>query len=468
MTNVVIIGGGPGGIAAAMSARRLGADVTLIERNGVGGSAVLTDVVPSKALVSAGQAVGRFCEAASVGLRLRSDAGALAAPIDFHAVTTTVRDLALAQSRDTTAAVSAAGVRLVSGHGRLDGRGRVVAETETGEQTFDADMVLIATGGRPRVLDTAKPDGERILSWAQVYQLSELPEHLVIVGSGVTGAEFSSAFRSFGSEVTLVSARDEILPGQDPDAARVIHDVFEGQGIQVLDNAHAETVTRSADGIEVTLKDGRVIAGSHCLVAVGAVPNTEDLGLETCGVEVTPSGHIKIDGVSRTTSLGVYAAGDCADGMKLASAASLQGRIATRHALGHTVGPLRPRSVASGIYTTPEVATVGIGAADITSGAISARSVMVPLASNARTKMKDFDGGFIKLFCLPATHIIVGGVVVSMFATELIHSVSLAVKNRLTVEQMAETPAVYPSLSGSIAEAAELLRGHVGEEVVLY
>lgn len=467
MNNVVIIGGGPGGIAAALSARRLGAEVTLIERNGVGGSAVLTDVVPSKALVSAGQTIGRFAEAMPLGLRLSEDTDTSRMAIDFQAVTTGVRDLALAQSRDTTAAVQAAGVRLVSGRGYLDGPGRVVVETATGEQAFAADMVLIATGGRPRVLDTAKPDGERILSWAQIYQLQELPEHLVIVGSGVTGAEFSSAFRSFGSEVTLISARDEILPGQDPDAARVIHDVFQRQGIQVLDNAHAEAVTRTDTGVLVTLKDGRSVRGSHCLVAVGAVPNTEDLGLETAGVETTASGHIKIDGVSRTTALGVYAAGDCADGMKLASAAAVQGRIATRHALGHTVAPLRNRSVASGIYTTPEVASVGIGVADLETGAIGARSVLVPLATNARTKMKDFSGGFIKLFCRPDTHIIVGGVVVSMSATELIYAVSLAVKNRLTVEQLAETPAVYPSLSGSIADAAELLRGHTNAEIVL-
>jgi dihydrolipoamide dehydrogenase len=442
--------------------------VTLIERHGVGGSAVLTDVVPSKALVSVGQTIGRFCEAATVGLQLRTGCAAAEVPVDFPAITSNVRKLAVAQSRDTTAAVQAAGVRLVTGLGRLDGRNRVLVETPAGEQAFDADMVLIATGGRPRVLDTAKPDGERILSWAQVYQLTELPQRLVIVGSGVTGAEFASAFRSFGSEVVLVSARDEILPGQDPDAARVIHDMFDNQGIQVLDNAHAASVTRNADGVVVTLKDGRSVHGSHCLVAVGAVPNTENLGLPEAGVALTDSGHIKIDGVSRTTALGVYAAGDCADGMKLASVASLQGRIATRHALGHTVAPLRARMIASGIYTTPEVASVGIGEADVAAGTINARSVMVPLATNARTKMKDFDGGFIKLFCLPATHIIVGGVVVSMFATELIHAVSLAVKCRLTVEQVAETPAVYPSLSSSIADAAELLRGHVGEEVVLY
>jgi len=469
MPSLVIIGGGPGGVDAALAARQLGADVTLIERGALGGSAVLMDVVPSKSLISAGQVVGRISEAQSLGIRLKNGGKNLwdGLEIDFRTVTTGIRNLAAAQSRDTTESLRAAGVHVVAGHGRLDGPRRVVAETAEGELTFDPDVVLLAVGGHPRVLDTARPDGERILGWQQIYDMTELPEHLIVVGSGVTGAEFSSAFRSFGSQVTLVSSRDQILPGQDADAAAVIAKVFADRGIEVLNNAHAESVTRDGDGVVVALADGQQVHGSHCVVAVGAIPNTAGLGLEAAGVEMRRSGHIRVDEVSRTSVRGVYASGDCTDGMKLASVASMQGKIAVWHALGDAVAPLNLRTVAAGIYTTPEVAAVGIGEADVQAGVVRARSVTVPLATNARTKMKDFDGGFIKLFALPVSHIVVGGVIVSLYATELIHSISLAVACRLTVEQVAEAFTVYPSLSGSIAEAATRLRGHEESELVL-
>ena len=166
----------------------------------------------------------------------------------------------------------------VQGQGRLDGVNAVVVSTgHTGDGTdfdrIEADTIVVAVGASPRELDSAKPDGERILTWKQLYNLQAIPEHLIVVGSGVTGAEFANAYRTLGSEVTLVSSREQVLPGEDPDAAAVIEREFAKLGMHVMSKSRATSVTRTDEGVLVELEDGRTIEGSHCLMAVGSVPN---------------------------------------------------------------------------------------------------------------------------------------------------------------------------------------------------
>jgi len=284
-----------------------------------------------------------------------------------------------------------------------------------------------------------------------------VPERLVVVGSGVTGAEFASAYDALGSDVVLVSSRDRVLPGEDADAAHVLEEVFARRGLTVLSRSRAASVARKGDGVLVTLEDGRTVEGSHCLLAVGSVPNTEDIGLEECGVRLGRGGFVEVDRVSRTTARGIYAAGDCTGVNMLASVAAMQGRIAMWHALGDAVAPLDQKTVAANVFTSPEIATVGWSQAAVDAGEIEARTVKLPLATNARAKMQGIHDGFVKLFCRPGTGIVVGGVVVAPRASELIHPISLAVDGRLTVDQVAHAFTVYPSLSGSVAEAARQL-----------
>jgi dihydrolipoamide dehydrogenase len=307
------------------------------------------------------------------------------------------------------------------------------------------------------VLPTAAPDGERILTWEQVYGLSELPERLVVVGSGVTGAEFASAYNALGAEVVLVSSRDRVLPGEDSAAAQVLEDVLRRRGMTVLGRSRAASVERDDDRVVVTLDGGEQVVGSHCLLAVGSVPNTSEMGLEESGVRLGEGGFITVDGVSRTSARGVYAAGDCTGVLMLASVAAMQGRTAMWHFLGDAVSPLNLKAVSSNVFTAPEIATVGWTQSEVDAGEITAVGVMLPLAGNARAKMQGVRDGFVKLFCRPGTGIIVGGVVVGPRASELIHPVSVAVEGRLTVDQLAHAFSVYPSISGSIAEAARRL-----------
>ena len=307
------------------------------------------------------------------------------------------------------------------------------------------------------MLPGAEPDGDRILTWRQLYDLTELPPNLIVVGSGVTGAEFAGAYQALGSEVTLVSSREHVLPHEDADAAVVVEDVFRRRGMTVLGRSRAAEVRRTGDGVTVVLADGRTVRGSHCLLTVGMVPSTTELGLEEHGVTVDERGFIPVDRVSRTSVPGVYAAGDCTGVLMLASVAAMQGRIAMWHALGEAVQPLRLSHVAATIFTEPEIATVGVTEQAVESGEAEAIVVKLPLATNARAKMQGFRDGFVKLFARRSGGTVLGGVVVAPRASELILAVSLAVEQMLTVDQMAHTFAVYPSLSGSLTEAARRL-----------
>jgi pyruvate/2-oxoglutarate dehydrogenase complex dihydrolipoamide dehydrogenase (E3) component len=462
VTRIAIVGGGPGGYEAALVAAQLGADVTVVDRDGLGGSAVLTDCVPSKGLVAVADVATEAAESGELGVRVgEGDAGGRVG-VALDVVDERVKRLAAAQSRDIAERLAREGVRVLSGTGRLDGPTLVVASLASGgEETVEADAVLLATGASPRVLPTAVPDGERILTWTQVYDLESMPERLVVVGSGVTGAEFASAYHALGSDVTLVSSRERVLPGEDADAAEVLEGVFKRRGMTVLSRSRAESVERRGDGVVVTLSDGSTVEGSHCLMAVGSVPNTEGLGLAEAGVRLTDGGFVDVDRVSRTSARGVYAAGDVTGVLMLASVAAMQGRIAMWHALGDAVTPLDLRTVSSNVFTDPEIATVGWSQAAVDEGRIEADVVKLPLATNARAKMDGLRDGFVKLMCRPGTGIVVGGVVVAPRASELIHPVSLAVACSLTVDQVAQAFTVYPSLSGSVAEAARQLHRRV-------
>ncbi|GAA1925134.1 NAD(P)H-quinone dehydrogenase [Nocardioides hwasunensis] len=456
---IVIVGGGPGGYEAAHVAAQLGAEVTVVDTDGVGGSAVLTDCVPSKTLIATSELMTDMATAQELGVNFRDHVGDAATSIvvDLARVNARVKQLAADQSADIASGLERDDVRVVTGRGRVGPGLTVVVDTGSGEETLEADAIMLATGAAPRTLPSAQPDGERILTWEQVYDLTEVPEKLIVVGSGVTGAEFASAYLSLGIDVTLVSSRDRVLPGEDADASAVLEEVLTRRGMNVLSKSRMQSVTREGDEVTVTLTDGRTVTGSHCILALGSVPNTADLGLEEAGVFTDEAGFIKVDRVSRTSARGIYAAGDCTGVLMLASVAAMQGRIAMWHYLGDAVAPLDLKKVSSNVFTSPEIATVGWSQNAVDSGEMAAEVVMLPLAGNARAKMQGVRDGFVKLFCRPGTGIVVGGVVVGPRASELIHPVSIAVAESLTADQLAQAFTVYPSMSGSIAEAARRL-----------
>ena len=463
--SVAVLGGGPGGYEAALAAAQLGAEVTLVERAGVGGAAVITDVVPSKSLIATADAAVAISEASDLGVEFfaRGENGRPLKPevaINLAAVNKRLLSLARQQSDDMRGQLLEAGVRIISGHGRLDDAHSVIVATGPGGTDFDrveADTLVVAVGASPRELPSARPDGERILTWTQLYDMKALPEHLIVVGSGVTGAEFASAYMNLGATVTLISSRDQVLPGEDHDAALVLENVFRRGGMTVLSKSRAQRVERVGDGVVVTLSDGRTVEGSHCLLAVGSIPNTAGIGLEKAGVQLTESGHIRVNRVARTSVSNIYAAGDCTTFVPLASVASMQGRTAIFHALGDTVIPLERRRITANIFTAPEIATVGRQEQDLATGAINGYVHKLPLAANARAKMMGISDGFVKIIAREGSGTVIGGVIVAPRASELIYPIAIAVERRLTVDQVSRVFAVFPSLTGSITDATRAM-----------
>ena len=448
----VIIGGGPAGTQAATYAARLGAEVTVVERDIIGGSANLWDCIPSKAMIATGGVMSLTRRADDMGL------AELEAKLDFEALRERIQSIETRLCRSVTELLVSQGVRVIRGAGRFKGPHEVVAETDEGVVELEADAVLLSTGSRPRVPDWANPDGERVLVTRDAYPPKELPAHMVVIGSGVTGVEFVHMFRSFGSEVTLIVSRQQVLPQKDPEVAAALEADFLRRGVRLFMGARAVGIDRDADDVVVRCDDGRVAKGSHALLAIGSIPNSESLGLESAGVETDGGGYVHINHHCQSNVSHVYSAGDLSGKLPLASVASMQGRKVAEHVMGlHTREHrhLDYEKAASAIFTEPEIADVGLAEAEAFAIGRKIRVTKVPFASNARALIDGDPRGFVKIVSDPATGVVLGGSIVGRGAAELISVLALAVTANLKVNDIVESLLVHPALAEALADAAE-------------
>jgi dihydrolipoamide dehydrogenase len=449
---IVIVGGGPGGTSCATYAARMGADVTMIERDIVGGAAHLLDCIPSKAMIATGGAMALMSDAAEMGLA-RVDV-----ELDFEALRARIKDLEDRLESSVTQLLTSQGVRLIEGSGRLLDPNQVETTRHDGTiEVIDADVIVLSTGSRPRIPDWANVDGVRILTTRDAYPPPELPEHLVVVGSGVTGVEFVHMFNSFGSKVSLIVSRQQVLPGKDPEVAAVLEQSFLDRGVRLLIGARATAIDTDAGGVRVHCDDGRSVEGSHVLLAIGSIPNSEDLGLEEAGVE-TEWGYVKVDHNCKSSVANIYAAGDLSGKLPLSSVASVQGRKIAEHAMGRHVGPHRHLDydkAASAIFTDPEIADVGVAEADAFAEGRKIRVTKVPFSMSAKALINNDSRGFVKIVSDPATGVVIGGSIVGRHAAELISVLALAVSSGLTVTDLVESLFVHPALAEVLTEAAE-------------
>jgi dihydrolipoamide dehydrogenase len=448
----VVVGGGPAGNQAATHAARLGVDVTLVERDVIGGAANLRDCIPSKAMIAAGGALFHHRRIAGMGVT-----GAEGA-IDLGLLSNRIRAITEQLEVSNEEILRSQQVELVHGAARLADEHTVVAETVEGERVFEADAILISTGSRPRIPEWATVDGDRILTTRDAYPPRELPDHLVVVGSGVTGVEFVHMFSSFGSEVTLIVSRQQVLPQKDPEVAAVLEADFQRRGVHLLKGARAIAIKATAAGATVTCDDGRIVEGTHALLAIGSVPNTEELGLGAAGVAVDPNGYIEINRHCQTSVPHIFAAGDVSGKLPLSSVAFMQGRKVAEYVVGgHTVAHHHPNyeSAPSAIFTDPEIADVGLAEADAFAEGRKIRVTKVPFSASARALIDNDPRGFVKIISDPATGIVLGGSIVGRDASELISVLAVAVTAGLRVSDIVESMLVHPTLAEALAEAAE-------------
>lgn len=448
----VIIGGGPAGTACATHAARFGADVTLIEKDLVGGAAHLLDCIPSKAMIATGGAMNQMKRAADMGL------ATVDVDLDFDALRDRIKGIEARLEGSVSTLLESQGVRIIEGAGRMIGPNTIVVDRNDGAtEELHADVVLLSTGSRPRIPDWAPVDGVRVLTTRDAYPPPVLPEKLVVIGSGVTGVEFVNMFSAFGSEVALIVSRNQVLPGKDPEVAAVLEQSFIDRGVKLVMGARAERLELEDERVKVMCDDGRVIDGSHVLLAIGSVPNTEKLGLEAAGIE-SQWGYVTIDHNCATNLRHVYAAGDISGKLPLSSVASMQGRKIAEHAMGLHAGPHRHldyEKAASAIFTDPEIADVGLAETEAFSEGRKIRVTKVPFSVSAKALINNDSRGFVKIVSDPATGVVLGGSIVGRHAAELISVMALAVTAGLTVTDLVESLFVHPALAEVLGEAAE-------------
>lgn len=449
----VIIGGGPAGNQAATHAARLGAEVTLVERDVVGGAAHLWDCIPSKAMIATGGAMSFIGRAPGMGLHHVN------AELDFAALKERIASIEQRLETSVRSLLESQDVRLVQGAGRLVDAHQIEVEHADGTTTdLAADAVLLSTGSRPRIPDWAPIDGERVLTTRHAYPPPELPSHLVVIGSGVTGVEFVHMFASFGCQVSLIVSRQQVLPLKDPEVAAALESNFLERGVNLLKGARAEGIDVAGAGVVVRCDDGRKVAASHALLAIGSVPNSDDLGLDAAGVESDRGGYIPINQHCVTNVPHIYAAGDLSGKLPLSSVASTQGRKIAEHIMGgHSRAHrhLDYDKAASAIFTEPEIADVGLAEADAFAVGRKIRVTKVPFSASAKALINDDARGFVKIISDPATGVVLGGSIVGTNAAELISVIALAVTAGLRVTDIVESLLVHPALAEALAEAAD-------------
>jgi NAD(P)H dehydrogenase (quinone) len=458
-TRFVIIGGGPAGNTAATYAARLGADVTMVERDVIGGAAHLWDCIPSKTMIATGGALSFLRRATGMGLEETTP------EVHTEALTTRIEGIKNHLQHGIIELLQSQGVRLISGAARFVGPHEVrVTGIDGADELVEFDHALISTGSRPRIPEWCVPDGDRILTTRDCYPPKVFPESVTVIGSGVTGVEFVHMFSSFGAKVTLVVSRQQVLPGKDPEVAAVLEDDFLRRGVQLLKGARAVGIDRDLDaegeggGVVVRCNDGRSVHSTHAVLAIGSVPNSDGLDLEAAGVEHDDAGYVHIDHHCVTNVRHIYAAGDVSGKLPLSSVAAMQGRKVAEHVMGlHTLEHrhLDYEKAASAIFTEPEIADVGLPEAEAFASGRKIRVTKVPFSASAKALINNDPRGFVKIISDPATGVVLGGSIVGRHAAELISVIALAVTANLKVNDILESLLVHPALSEALAEAAE-------------
>jgi len=347
---------------------------------------------------------------------------------------------------------------MLSGTARFKGAHEITIDTATGVEEIHADAVLVATGTRPRIPEWCTPDGERILTTRDCYPPKVFPDHITVIGSGVTGVEFVHMFSSFGSGVSLVVSRQQVLPTKDPEVASVLEDDFLRRGVRLLKGARATAIERHGDRVLVRCDDGRQVDGSHAVLAIGSVPNSDGLGLEAAGVELDGGGYVPINRHCQSNVAHIYAAGDVSGKLPLSSVAAMQGRKVAEHVMGLQKVAHRHLDydkAASAIFTEPEIADVGLAEAEAFAMGRKIRVTKVPFSATPKALINNDPRGFVKILSDPATGVVLGGSIVGRHAAELIGVIALAVTANLKVTDIVESLLVHPSLAEALAEAAE-------------
>jgi len=462
MTDLIVIGAGPAGITAALEAARLGAKVSLITAEPVGGRANWASLLPSKVYLTAADHLGEAQHNPSLGL-----AGTPPEP-DLPVLRERITALARARSDDDRARLEDSGVKLVLGKAQLVAPHAIEVTQSSGHhEQLTFQHAILASGSVPVFPPDIRPDGQRILAPRLAGSLAEWPSHMIVIGGGVTGAEFAYFFNRMGTVVTWVTDVARVLPRVDPDLSELLETTLVNRGVAVIKDAPVTSVQSSELGITVTLRDSHPLIGSHGFLALGRRPDCTDLGLEKAGLEASKA-RIIVDEYGRTSQPHIYAVGDVAGAPFIANRGQAQARIAARHACGAHTPPFRSEIVIEAVYTQPQIAQVGLTEADAVRQGVEVQVHRAPYQAALKPRLSGDTTGFVKILAEPGSLRILGAGAVGDRAAELLAPIAVAVAARLTLGALADLFPAYPSLNELVGLAARspatapLHMGHEG------
>ncbi len=459
--DVAVLGGGPGGYAAALRAAQRGARVCLIEAVRVGGTCLNVGCIPTKAMLHASEVFWNMRHGEKFGFSVEKTAVDRA--VYMKRVVTTVETVV----KGLEALLKARRVEVVSGFGRLIARNEIeVASTGAAGQSGDfadsvkkvvrAKNIILATGSRP-ARPAMFPWGPRVFTTDEATLADTMPRSVILVGGGVIGCEFATVYSELGIKVTLVEMLENLLSVLDADATRAITRSLKERGVEILTEMKIESMSAGDDGVTAVLAGGRTLAAEAALIAVGRKPNVENLGLDAAGVAVQ-GGLIAVDEACRTNVEGIYAVGDAAVAMQFAHLATRMGLVAADNATGHPASDDRT-VVPVGVYSHPEIAAVGLGETAARAVCPTLKVSKFLYRASGMAQAYGETEGLVKLMGDPATGAILGAMVIGQHATDVIQEIACAMRNKLTVEQVAATIHPHPTFVEAVGEVTESFLG---------
>ncbi|MGF1599598.1 MAG: dihydrolipoyl dehydrogenase [Acidimicrobiales bacterium] len=449
-TQVLVVGGGPGGYAAALRAAAFGRQVTLVERDAVGGTCLNVGCIPSKVLIHAAEVAHLATTSSGTGVRVETT-------VDLAELQDHLRSVVSGLTGGVAQLLAASGVTVVRGTARFSRPNRMAILDDDAVSHIEFDEAILATGSRPVELTHLPFDGERVVdSTGALFAFTDVPATLIVVGGGYIGVELGTAWRKLGAQVTIVEAEPALLPGLEPRLGRVVARRLADLGIDVRTSCRAGGLTDV--GLEVAGADGatEILPAERVIVAVGRRPNTDDLGLDVVGIRPTPTGHLIVD-PTRWAGRRVLAIGDITPGPALAHKATAEAEVAARTAAG-IPARFEPAAVPAVVFADPEVATVGATVAEAEAVGVTARRFVFPMTASSRARTLGAVAGHVELVA-DGDGTVIGAHLACANASELVAELALAIELAATVEDVAGTIHPHPTMSEGLLEAAHGLLG---------
>jgi len=449
--DLAVIGGGPGGYVAAIRGAQLGLRVALVERDRLGGVCLNWGCIPTKSLLASAAAAAVVSRAGEFGIK--AGPAAVSADDMFRR-----KDEIVAKLRSgVETLLRKRRVTVFRGAGALAGAGVVEIAGEGGAERVEAGSVILATGSEAIVPPAFPYDGRVVVTSREALSRADVPETVMVVGAGAVGCEFAGLYAAMGRRVVLVEMLPEILPGEDAAAARVLRAAFRRAGVDARTGTRVESVAVRGDAAEAALSDGSTVAAGMVLLAMGRRPLSDGLRLSEHGV-ATERGAVKVNERMETTATGVYAIGDLVGGLMLAHVASHEGVVAASRAAGRDAA-MDYRAVPRCTFTHPEVAGVGLTEDEAAARGLDVRTGRFPFSALGKAAAVGETQGFVKIVCERDSGVVVGGTIVGAGASDLIHEIALAVRVRLTADDLASAVHAHPTLAEAVGEAADAVDG---------